>query len=158
MRLPFLGRWDCKIDGKRRFTMPAGLRELLDLEEAPHLITTVGQGGGLFVVPQAVWDELTPGLLRDTFQGDKGAARLRATFARYGSLNKLDGSGRLTLTEDQMEVGGIQKQAIVFGNFTRIEIWEPARFEISNPPIEDLAEHDALIARYMGQAETQAPQ
>ena len=154
MRLPFLGRWTCTIDGKRRLTMPAKVREILAQEEGPYLVTTVGHQGCLLLVPHAQWEELTPDLLRDTFQGDQGALRLRAAFARYGNLSRLDGSGRITLTDEQMLVAGLDRQAIVFGNFTRIEIWEPDRFEIANPPITDQAEHDRLAAQYMGRVET----
>ncbi len=147
---PFLGRWNCTIDGKRRLTLPAKVREILEMEKNPGLVMTLGQGGCLFVVPQNTWDELTPDLLRDPFHSDKKAAKLRSSFARYGSFNRLDSSGRITLTDDQMFIGGLSKQAIVFGNFTTIEIWDPARFETSNPPIGNTDEHDELLVEYMG--------
>ncbi len=124
------------------------------MEPVPYLVTTVGHQGSLLVVPHARWEELTPDLLNDTFQGDQGALQLRAAFARYGNLCQLDGSGRITLTEDQMQVAQLEKQAVVFGNFTRIEIWEPERFETANPPISDTAAHDRLAAQYLGRAET----
>lgn len=154
MRLPFLGRWTCTVDAKRRLTLPARIREILATEPIPYLVTTVGHKGSLLVVPHARWEELTPDLLNDTFQGDQGALQLRAAFARYGNLCQLDGSGRITLTEDQMQIAQLEKQAVVFGNFTRIEIWEPGRFESENPPITDPAAHDRLAAQYLGRAET----
>jgi len=153
MRLPFLGRWTCTIDGKRRLTLPAKIREILGMEEVPYLVTTVGHKGCLMLVPYARWEELTPDLLRDTFQGDQGALRLRSAFARYGNLCRLDASGRITFTEDQMSVAALGKSAVVFGNFTRIEIWDPDRFEDENPPIADPMEHDRLAAQYIGRAE-----
>lgn len=154
MRLPFLGRWICTIDGKRRLTLPAKIREILGQEEVPYLITTVGHKGCLLVIPRARWEELTPKLLRDTFQGDQGALKLRSTLARYGNLCRLDAIGRMTLTEDQMQVAGLLRSAVVFGNFTRIEIWDPDRFETENPPITDPMEHDRLAQQYLGGAET----
>ncbi|MCK4306312.1 MAG: hypothetical protein KAY24_18875 [Candidatus Eisenbacteria sp.] len=150
MRLPFLGRWTCAIDGKRRLTLPAKIREILRMETEPHLVITVGHKGCLLVVPHARWDELAPELLRDTFQGDEEALRLRGTFARYGSLCQFDGSGRVTLTDEQMQVAGLERTAVVFGSFSRLEIWNPERFEIENPPIADQAEHDQRAARHMG--------
>jgi MraZ protein len=153
MRLPFLGRWICTIDAKRRLTLPAKVREILELEEGPYLVTTVGHKGCLLVVPHARWEELTPDLLRDTFQGDQGAQRLRGAFARYGNLCRPDASGRITLTEEQMRVAGLGKQAVVFGNFSRIELWEPERFEDANPAIREPEEHDRLAAQYLGRAE-----
>ena len=154
MRLPFLGRWICTIDGKRRLTLPAKIRDILAKETDPYLVTTVGHKGSLLVVPNERWEKITPDLLRDTFQGDQGALQLRATFARYGNLCQLDSSGRITLSEDQMAVAGLGKHAIVFGNFTRLEIWDPDRFKTANPPIEDTKAHDRLAAQYLGRAET----
>jgi MraZ protein len=154
MRLPFLGRWQCKIDAKRRLTLPAKFRDLLGMEPSPYLVTTVGHRGCLFLVPHARWDELTPQLMREAFQGDPGAIRLRSAFARYGNLCQLDGSGRITLTEDQAQLAGLGEDAVVFGNFTRIEIWNPGRFEQENPPVVDTDAHDRLTQQFMGQAET----
>ncbi len=155
MQLPFLGRWKAKIDAKRRLTLPSKLRDLLFMESSQYLVLTVGHGGCLFLLPHASWDELTPQLLRDAFQGDPGVQRLRANFARYGSLIRMDNSGRVTLTEDQMQVANLSGEAEVFGNFTRIEIWNPERFEQQNPPIQNAAEHDRLAQRYIGRMEVQ---
>ena len=154
MGLTFLGRWDCKVDGKRRITVPADLRDELDEIGKQQLVVTLGEGGGLVVMPQQLWDEFTRELLQDASRGDKDAIGLRGTLARYGSRGKLDASGRLNLTEEQLAISGITKQAIVFGNVKRIEIWEPKQFELNNPPIDDMAEHEAVMAKYMGQAET----
>jgi MraZ protein len=150
MRLPFLGSWVCTIDEKRRLTLPAKFRELLAMEETPYLVTTLGFGGCLFLVPQARWDELTPAVLRTAFQDDSEAVLLRATFARYGHLCRMDNSGRITLTDQQTEVAHLDRQAVVSGNYTLIEIWNPERFESRNPRIADTAEHDRRIMRYMG--------
>jgi MraZ protein len=150
MRLPFLGRWVCTIDEKRRLTLPAKIRELLAMEESPYLVTTLGFGGCIFLVPQARWDELTPAVLRAAFQDDSEAVLLRSTFARYGNLCRMDNSGRITLTEDQAEVAQLDRQAVVFGNYTLIEIWNPEQFDLRNPRIADTAEHDRRITRYMG--------
>lgn len=153
MRLPFLGRSVCSIDEKRRLTLPARFRELLAMEESPYLVTTLGQGGCIYLVPHARWDELTPALLRAAFQGDAEAAVLRSTFARYGNLCRMDNNGRVTLTEEQTEVASLDKQAVVFGNYTLIEIWNPERFDQHNPRVTDTAVHDRRIMRYVGTPE-----
>ena len=44
-------------------------------------------------------------------------------------------------------------RTFVFGNFSRIELWEPERFEDANPPIREPEEHDRLAAQYLGRAE-----
>ncbi len=150
MRLPFLGSSVCTIDEKRRLTLPAKFRELLAMEESPYLVTTLGFGGCIYLVPHARWDDLTPPVLRSAFQSDTDAVQLRSTFARYGNLCRMDNSGRITLTDEQTKVARLDRQAVVFGNYTLIEIWNPELFENRNPRIADTAEHDQRIMRHMG--------
>lgn len=154
MGLTFLGHWECKLDGKRRLTVPADLRDELDEAGKLQLVTTIGKGGGLDVYPQQLWDHMIKDLMQSAANGDEEADMLRNIFALYGSRGKLDATGRLSLTEDQLELAGIKKQAIVFGNITHIEIWAPEQFELNKPSTDDIAEQKALIAKYRGQAET----
>ena len=150
MNIPLLGRWFGTIDTKRRITLPVGVRRPLALYgDAPQLIVTVGNHGCLLLVPDSIWDAFAPDLFRDAVQGDEGALRLRGMMARLGSVCRVDKSGRVTLTEEQMEFAGLRKgeNAIVFANFNRVEIWEPARFEKAYPMTEPV-EHDRLAALY----------
>ncbi len=154
LHLPLLGRGECAIDAKRRLILPAVLRDQLRLlESSAHLIVTVGHQGCLLLIPPSTWEEFAPDLFTAAVQGDEGAIRLRGTMARYGLLCRIDNSGRITLTDEQMKVAGLAKRAIVFGNFSRIEIWNPERFELHVPRVADPAEHDRLTARYLGRAE-----
>ncbi|MFH1143126.1 MAG: hypothetical protein V1774_01110 [Candidatus Eisenbacteria bacterium] len=150
MELPLLGAWDCAIDSKRRLTLPAKLREsLTSVEPSPELIVTVGHRGCLLLIPPKTWKDLTPDLFRAIVGGDEGAQRLRATMALYGSTPRIDNSGRVTLTEKQVKVANLDKDAVVLGNFTRIEVWNPERFASEIPDLEDTSEHDRLLARYL---------
>jgi len=156
MQLPFLGTWDCTIDSKRRLTLPAKLRELLgSVEPTPQLIVTVGHKGCLLLIPPGLWNELSPDLLRAILGGDEGALRLRSTMALYGNVARIDNSGRISLTEKQVKVAGLEKEAVFFGNFNRIEVWNPSRFAVENPPLEDPAEHDRLMAEYLDRRGTE---
>jgi division/cell wall cluster transcriptional repressor MraZ len=148
--MTLLGRWPGSIDGKRRLTLPASLRRaLVQIHESLQLVVTVGHRGCLLLVPESTWDAFAPDLFRDAVQGDPGAQRLRATMARYGSTCRVDRSGRVTLTDEQMEFAGLLKpgKAVIFANFNRIEVWEPSRFEAANPTT-DPGEHDSLAALY----------
>jgi division/cell wall cluster transcriptional repressor MraZ len=150
--ITLLGKWVGSIDGKRRLTLPAAIRRpLAQVTAAQQLIITVGTRGCLLLIPDVTWDAFAPDLFRDAVQGDPGALRLRSTMALYGSVCRVDKSGRVTLSEEQMQFGGLEKlgKAIVFANFNHIEIWEPSRFE-SAVTTTSAAEHDLLAARYFG--------
>ena len=152
MAITLLGKWVGSIDGKRRLTLPAALRRpLAEVTASLQLIITVGTRGCLLLVPDPTWEKFAPDLFRDAVQGDPGALRLRSTMALYGSVCRVDKSGRVTLTEEQMQFGGLEKlgKAIIFANFNHIEIWEPSRFD-SAITTTSAAEHDLLAARYFG--------
>ena len=150
MELPFLGTWECAIDEKRRLTLPARLRELLTaIEASPELMVTRGHKGCLYVIPPKTWNELKPGLFRGVMGGDEGAVKLRHLMARYGNLARIDNSGRITLTDLQVKVAGLEKEAIVFGSYNRIEIWNPRRFEEAFPLPADGEEYDRLLSGYV---------
>lgn len=150
MNLPILGNWTCSLDAKRRILLPIKVRKILEREEGSHLVTTVGHRGCLYVFPISRWEEVTPDLLRGMFEGDEGAITLRDALALYGNTTELDGTGRLTLSELQVEIAQLGRKAIIFGNFNRLEIWAPERFAREHPKIKDQKKHDELTARYMG--------
>jgi len=151
-RPQFLGRWDCIIDDKRRLTLPAPVRKkLVEMNESPELISTIGHRGSLLLIPPSIWDEFARDLFQAPVQGDRDALLLRGRMARYGGHCKLDSSGRVTLSEEQLKVAELTRDAIVFGNFSRIEVWNPEHFERAYPPITDPAEHDQLAERYLSQ-------
>jgi len=156
MRPQFLGRWESTIDEKRRLTLPAPVRKKiasLDGESADgiELISTVGHRGCVLLIPPSIWEEFARSIFQAPVQGNRDALLLRGRMARYGAHCKIDSSGRVTLTEEQMKVAGIERRAVVFGNFTRIEIWNPEQFERENPPITDIDAHDQLIAKFLDQ-------
>lgn len=152
MAITLLGKWVGSIDGKRRITLPVALRRsLAQVTASMQLIITVGTRGCLLLVPDPTWEKFAPDLFRDAVQGDPGALRLRSTMALYGSVCRVDKSGRVTLSDEQMEFGGLEKlgKAIIFANFNHVEIWEPSRFA-SAISTTSAAEHDLLAARYFG--------
>lgn len=150
MRLPILGQWTCSQDGKRRILMPIVVRKMLEKEEGTHLVTTVGHKGCIYVIPISRWEKESPDFLHGMFEGNAGAISLRDALALYGKTTELDGTGRLTLSELQVEVANLGKKIIIFGNFNRLEIWEPERFAREHPKLTDQKKHDDLTARFIG--------
>jgi division/cell wall cluster transcriptional repressor MraZ len=156
LAITLLGKWIASIDEKRRLTLPAPLRRPLALiAETLQVIITAGTHGSLLLIPDAIWDAFAPGLFSDAVQGDPGALRLRSTMALNGSVCRIDKSGRVTLTDQQMEFAGLSKpgKAIIFANFNRVEIWEASRFDAAHPTTS-AAEHDQLAAYYFGNPRT----
>jgi MraZ protein len=150
MELPLLGTWECRIDDKRRLTLPARLRELLSsVDPSPELIVTRGDKGCLLIIPPKIWKEFSPDLFRAIVGGDEDAQRLRATMAVYGSVSRIDNTGRITLTDKQVRVAGLAKGAILLGNFNRVELWNSEQFAAEFPELGEPRGDDRLAARYL---------
>ena len=63
--------------------------------------------------------------------------RQRQLAAVGPALERLDAQGRVVLPPELRRYAGIEREAIVVGMNTYIEIWEPARWEALTATVED---------------------
>lgn len=151
MTLPVLGQSTCTLDSKRRVTLPAKIRELWGLTgEVCHLILTIGHKGCLQLFTPSAWDNFAPDILKAIVQGDEDAIRLRDILAQLGSTVRVDRSGRIALTDAQMEYAGLSKEVVIFSNWTLAELWSPERYAETHPEPKDHREYDELLKGLSG--------
>lgn len=119
----FLGEYEHTIDEKGRITIPARFRA----ELAPGLVVTRGLDGCLFVYPTDEW-----GRLADRINALPLTQRDARTFTRLmysgASHAEPDRQGRVLIPQYLREFAGIESEAVVIGLYSRIEIWDPARW------------------------------
>ena len=145
--IPFLGEKQVSLDDKGRLAIPSALRELIPAD-VERLAVINGLDGCLFVYPA---NDITQ--LASRFQGIKFLSHAKARqfqrkLIRGASVEKLDGQGRIPLSNAQIEYAGLEKKSptLVIGNFDRIEIWNPDRYEAhfeagdDDRSLEELAE------------------
>ncbi len=120
----FLGEYQHSLDAKGRLTIPAKFRE--DLGEGA--IVTRGLDHCLFLFPNSEWTELEAKL--KTLPLTKHDARQFARFLFSGATEcELDKQGRIMLPLNLREFAGIDKDAVVIGVSSRIEIWSKEKWE-----------------------------
>lgn len=122
----FVGKHERQLDPKGRLALPASFRSRLE----PRCYLLLGQDKCIAVVTAAdsatLADEVTAAVKR----GEKTEQERRALAASMVEV-VIDSQGRVTLDESLRAYAGLSagSKVVVAGNFERVEIWEPARFE-----------------------------
>ena len=126
-----VGQYQISMDDKGRFPLPARLRNLKDSSNKPilsgNLVLTKGMEGCLALYPEATWE---------TIQGRMGKLSFTQRDFRYfsrrfyssASLVKTDRSGRILVPSHLIEEAALDKDVLVIGVNTWLEIWNPERY------------------------------
>jgi MraZ protein len=127
----FLGKFSHTLDEKGRITLPARWRE--DLTE--ELVVTRGLDGCLFVLPKTKFQEIADAIDGLDF-GKLDARKYQRLFSGQSADADLDKQGRILISPDLRQFAGLDGEAILVGVYSRIEIWNPKRFEEINSTVE----------------------
>lgn len=135
----FLGEYQHSIDGKGRVIMPARFRDQL----GSSFIVTRGLDGCLFVYPQEEWVKLSSGVQNLPLARKDARAFTRLLFSGAAEV-ECDKQGRVSIPSSLREYANIQKDIVIIGVSTRIEIWAAEAWAELNHDVagqfEELAE------------------
>jgi len=120
----FLGTHEPKLDDKGRLVLPAKFREQL----AEGLVITKGQERCLFAFPMAEFDRVTEALAQApvTHRAVRDYSRV---FFASASHEIPDKQGRVTIPPSLRTYAGLERDCVVIGANTRVEIWATAAWE-----------------------------
>jgi MraZ protein len=120
----FLGKHTPRLDEKNRVILPARFREAL----SSGLVMTKGQDRCVVVWTQAAFEDYAEKLRTGSVTNEKVRAYTRVLFASaYQEVP--DKQGRITLPADLREFAGLERDCVVVGQDTRIEIWDAGAWE-----------------------------
>ncbi len=115
----FLGTHEPKLDEKGRLILPAKFREAL----ATGLVITKGQARCLYVFPQSECLNITESLRQAPVTQKAARDYSRVMFA--GAHDEIpDRQGRVTIPQSLREYASLDKECVVIGANTRVEIWD----------------------------------
>jgi MraZ protein len=117
----FLGTHTPRLDEKGRLILPAKYRE----ELSAGLVLTKGQERCLYVFPVPEFTRITEAL-RTTPVTAKAVRDNSRVFFASASDEELDKQGRVTIPASLREYAGLQRDCVVIGANTRLEIWDAA--------------------------------
>jgi MraZ protein len=117
----FLGTHTPRLDDKGRLFLPAKYRE----ELAAGLVLTKGQERCLYVFPEPEFGRITEAL-RTAPVTAKAVRDYSRVFFASASDEVPDKQGRITIPASLRDYAALQRDCVVIGANTRLEIWDAA--------------------------------
>lgn len=138
----FIGEYRHTIDAKGRLIVPAKFRELLGDE----FVVTRGLDGCLFGYPRESWEAILA-KYQEVSQFSKDARKFARFFFAGAAACEVDRQGRILLPSVLREFAGIEKETVLAGVVSHIEIWSRDRWQTENgyDGMEEVAEHMASL-------------
>jgi len=140
----FIGEYNHSVDTKGRMNVPAKFRD--DLGERFYM--TKGLDDCLFMFPEAEWRVFEEKLKSLPLTNRNARAFVRLFFAGATECT-LDKQGRVNIPQPLREHGKIEKDVIVIGVGTRVELWSETNWTTYNDPdnisYDDIAEQMAEL-------------
>ena len=128
----FMGEYNHTIDAKGRLIIPAKFRETLGEE----FILTKGLDGCLSIYPMDEWESFEE-KLKALPLTDKNARAFLRFFVAGATSCELDKQGRILVPSTLREFAGLEKEVVLTGNLTRIEVWSKEKW-IENSNYDDM--------------------
>ena len=134
----FMGEYNHTIDAKGRVIVPSKFRELLGEE----FVVTKGLDGCLFVFPNDEWQNFE-NKLKTLPLTNKDARHFVRFFLAGAATVDTDKQGRILLPGVLREFAVLEKDVVLVGVASRVEIWSREKWEASNSfeDMEEIAEH-----------------
>ncbi len=137
-----MGEYNHTIDAKGRLIIPSKFRDSLGDE----FVVTKGLDGCLFVYDNKEWSAFEE-KLKSLPLTNKDARQFVRFFLAGATLAEVDKQGRILVPANLREFAGLEKEVVLVGVASRVEIWSKARWEdtASYDDVEEIAEHMAEL-------------
>lgn len=138
-----IGEFEHSLDAKGRLIMPAKLRE--DIGE--RFVVTKGLDGCLFAFSLTEWTNFEE-KLKTLPLSNKNSREFTRFFSSGATECEIDKQGRFLIPNNLRQVANLEKEVIIIGVGTRIEIWNKDKWKsYSNDSIsvEDIAENMTML-------------
>lgn len=136
----FMGEYNHTVDAKGRIIIPAKFRDSL----GDVFVVTKGLDGCLFVFAMEEWKNFEE-KLRTLPITNKDARNFTRFFLAGAADIETDKQGRALIPSNLREFAGLEKDVVLVGVSSRVEIWSKSRWEDSTAfdDMDEIAEHMA---------------
>ena len=137
-----MGEYEHSLDAKGRLIMPAKLRQ--DIGE--KFVITKGLDGCLFAFSQVEWLNFET-KLKSLPLSDKNARNFVRFFLAGATECEIDKQGRFLIPSNLRQAGSLEKEAVIIGVGTRLEIWDKTIWKSKDEEIsaEEIAENMTML-------------
>ena len=137
-----MGEYEHTIDSKGRISMPAKLWK----DMGDTFILTKGLDGCLFAFSQEEWLNFET-KLKSLPLSDKNARNFVRFFLAGATECEIDKQGRFLIPSNLRQAGSLEKEAVIIGVGTRLEIWDKTIWKSKDEEIsaEEIAENMTML-------------
>ena len=138
----FMGEYNHSIDQKGRLIVPSKFREQLGNE----FVVTKGLDGCLFVYSNEEWQRIEE-KFREIPLTTKDARKFSRFFFAGAATCEVDKQGRILIPSVLREFAGLEKDVVLVGVLSKIEIWDKQRYEDASTydDMDEIVEHMAEL-------------
>ena len=134
----FMGEYNNTIDAKGRLIIPSKFREVLGEE----FVVSLGLDGCLFVYANDDWKAFEQQITSLPVT-NKNTRQFARYFLSKATTVEVDKQGRILLPANLREAAALEKDVVLVGVGSRIEIWSKEKWE---PITEDVDMDDIMSA------------
>ncbi len=139
-----IGEFEHSLDAKGRLIMPAKLRD--DIGE--NFVVTKGLDGCLFAFSISEWNNFEE-KLKSLPLSNRNSREFTRFFLSGATECEIDKQGRFLIPANLRESAGLEKDAVIIGVGTRIEIWSRDKWtkysSDDNISVEEIAENMSML-------------
>ncbi|MBE5897169.1 MAG: division/cell wall cluster transcriptional repressor MraZ [Lachnospiraceae bacterium] len=138
----FMGEYNHTVDAKGRMIMPAKFREQL----GEQFVVTKGVDGCLYVYSSEEWGRIEE-KFREVNLTTKDARKFMRFFFAGAATCDVDKQGRILIPPVLRNFAGLEKDVVLVGVMTKIEIWDKTKYEeaSSYDDMDEIVEHMAEL-------------
>lgn len=144
----FIGEFECRLDEKGRFLLPAGVKKQLDPADHETFVVNRGFEKQLNLYTMKEWEKLMAKVTKRVNGFTEKGRKLLRQFRNGAIPVTLDSSGRILIPQNLASFAGISKDLMVVGAFDRIELWDKKKYEQEMK--EGLADFSTLAEELLG--------
>ena len=137
-----IGEYEHTVDAKGRVSMPAKIRK----DMGDTFIVTKGLDGCLFAFSQEEWMNFET-KLKSLPLSDKNARNFVRFFLAGATECEIDKQGRFLIPNNLRVAAKLEKEVIIIGVGTRLEIWDKGTWNLKDKEIsaDEIAENMTML-------------
>ncbi len=119
-----VGRYDHALDPKKRFTIPAGWRELMGTPDYVYIMPDPKEKCLNLLPPAEMEGRLDK--LRQRALFDRGASAALRVLGENSEQVMLDVQGRIRIKDRLLKFAMLEETVVMVGALNRVQLWSPA--------------------------------
>ena len=144
----FTSEYESKLDAIGRLVLPARIKTQLPEGESQELVIRRGFEPCLIVYPMVEFKKVFS-KISGLNEFNEEFRKLQRNFLSGVVTVELDGNGRFLIPKNMLTYAQIEKEAILVGTGSKVEIWNPATYE--KYQIQDPGELSKLAEKYLNE-------